>query len=117
MGFFGRIYELIFINKQFGPAEMAALFVALSVIMISIVIFYENQRPEKTIAWLLILFVFPILGFFLYLIFGHKFRKIKKFKKKKLLSIKNSKISLTGKKLIRKDQWILSKKTYPIKRN
>ena len=91
MSFFGRIYELIFINKQFGPAEMAALFVAVSVIMISIVIFYENQRPEKTIAWLLILFVFPILGFFLYLIFGHKFRKIKKFKKKKLLSIKEFK--------------------------
>ncbi|NCC81288.1 MAG: cardiolipin synthase [Clostridia bacterium] len=91
MPFFGRIYELIFINKQFGPGEVIALFIALSVIMISIVIFYENQRPEKTIAWLLILFVFPLLGFILYLIFGHKFRKIKKYKKKKLLSIKEFK--------------------------
>lgn len=91
MSFFSRIYELIFINKQFGPGEIIALFIALSVIMISIVIFYENQRPEKTIAWLLILFVFPLFGFILYLIFGHKFRKIKKYKKKKLLSIKEFK--------------------------
>lgn len=87
MSFIG-IYEMIFVNKQFGLPEMIALFIALSVIMISIVIFFENQKPEKTIAWLLILFVFPILGFLLYLVFGHKFRKIKKYKKKKILSIK-----------------------------
>lgn len=91
MSFFSRIYELIFINKQFGPGEIFALFIAISVIMISIIIFYENQRPEKTIAWLLILFVFPIFGFFLYLVFGHKFVNIKKYKKKKRLSIKEFK--------------------------
>ena len=83
MSFIG-IYEMIFVNKQFGLPEMVALFIALSVIMISIVIFFENQKPEKTIAWLLILFVFPVLGFLLYLVFGHKFRKIKKYKKKKI---------------------------------
>lgn len=85
---FVRIYERIFINKQFGLFEMVALFITVSVIMISIIIFFENRRPEKTIAWLLVLFVFPFFGFLLYLIFGHKFQKIKKFKKKKILCVK-----------------------------
>ena len=88
MDFFRKIYEMIFINQQYGPGEIFALFVAIYVLMVSVVIFYENQRPEKTIAWLLILLVFPVFGFILYLFFGHKFQKIKKFKKKKLLSIK-----------------------------
>lgn len=96
---FIKVYKMIFVTKQFGLAEMIALFIAVSVIMISIVIFFENQRPEKTIAWLLILFIFPVLGFLLYLLFGHKFWKIKKYKKKKMLSVKEFKTVLEREKV------------------
>lgn len=60
-------------------------------IFISIIVFLENDNPAKTMAWLLILVLFPFMGFLLYFFFGHKFKKIRKFKKKKRLSLVNFK--------------------------
>ncbi|MGM8366518.1 cardiolipin synthase [Virgibacillus sp. W0181] len=50
----------------------------ISIIMISnfvlafTIIFLERKNPTSTWAWLMVLFFIPILGFFLYLIFGRK---------------------------------------------
>lgn len=62
--------------------EIVTFIFTLTIIFIGIVIFFENDNPSKTIAWLLILVVFPVLGFFLYMFIGRKFRKIKRFEKK-----------------------------------
>ena len=91
MSLWEHLWEMEYFGRNFGAPELFSLFIGLSVIMISVVIFYENQRPEKTIAWLLILLVFPVFGFFLYLFFGHKFRKIRRFRKKRLLSVREFK--------------------------
>ena len=40
-------------------------------------IFYENQNPHRTMAWLLVLMAFPVMGFIFYLTFGRSFRKRK----------------------------------------
>ncbi len=52
-------------------------------IFIGILIFLENKNPSKTIAWLLVLFLVPVIGFFLYLFLGQNVRKKNIFKKKK----------------------------------
>ncbi len=52
-------------------------------IFIGILIFLENKNPSKTIAWLLVLFLLPVFGFFLYLFLGQNVRKKRIFKKKK----------------------------------
>ncbi len=63
-------------------------FFTLSVIFIGLVIFFENRNPSKTASWLLVLGVFPILGFFLYILIGQNFRKKKLVKAKKFQNIR-----------------------------
>ncbi|WZL72865.1 cardiolipin synthase [Clostridiaceae bacterium 35-E11] len=52
-------------------------------IFIAILIFMENKNPSKTIAWLLVLVLVPIVGFIFYLFIGQNVRKKKMFKKKR----------------------------------
>ncbi|PNR96704.1 cardiolipin synthase [Petrotoga sp. 9PWA.NaAc.5.4] len=47
-----------------------------AVIAITIVIL-ERKRPEKTISWLLVFAVFPLIGFGVYLFFGRNWKKKK----------------------------------------
>ncbi len=47
------------------------------VIVISFLIFMERRNPYKTIAWLVIVNVFPLLGFVFYLLLGQNLRKRK----------------------------------------
>ncbi|MHB9094766.1 MAG: cardiolipin synthase [Eubacteriales bacterium] len=47
------------------------------VIVVSFLIFLEKRNPYKTIAWLAVLNIFPILGFIIYLVFGQNLRKRK----------------------------------------
>ncbi|KDR94382.1 cardiolipin synthase [Peptoclostridium litorale DSM 5388] len=68
-------------------------FFILSAIFASILIFLENRDPSRTLAWLLVLMVFPVVGFMIYLFFGQNIKKKKIFKMQKLYSdIKASKI-------------------------
>ncbi|MFZ5966710.1 MAG: cardiolipin synthase [Bacillota bacterium] len=55
----------------------------LYTIFIAYVIFMENKNPSKTISWLLVLFLVPVIGFIFYLFLGHNFRKKNIFKKKR----------------------------------
>lgn len=47
------------------------------VIVISFLIFMERRNPYKTIAWLIVVNVFPLLGFVFYLLLGQNLRKRK----------------------------------------
>ncbi|MFD3447344.1 cardiolipin synthase [Microbacteriaceae bacterium 4G12] len=57
----------------------------LSAFFIGFVIFLENRQPSKTLTWLMVLGVFPVVGFFAYLLFGQNFRRKRMFQKKALL--------------------------------
>lgn len=46
-----------------------------------ITILAENGKPEKTIAWLLVIVFLPLIGVALYYFFGQKFKKEKYFKR------------------------------------
>ncbi|KXZ39109.1 cardiolipin synthase [Alkalithermobacter thermoalcaliphilus JW-YL-7 = DSM 7308] len=70
-------------NSFFGAL---GIIFTISVIAVSIIIFLENRDPSKTIAWLLVLILFPIIGFVIYLLFGQNIRKKKIFKTQKLLN-------------------------------
>lgn len=45
-----------------------------------VTILVENGKPEKTIAWLLVIIFLPVIGVLLYYFFGQKFKKEKYFK-------------------------------------
>jgi len=47
-------------------------------------IFFERNRPSKTISWLLVLYIQPIIGFILYILIGQNVRKKWRARKKAL---------------------------------
>lgn len=57
----------------------------ISAFFIGCVIFLENRNPSKTLTWLMVLGIFPVVGFFAYLLFGQNFRRKRMFQKKALL--------------------------------
>ncbi|TCP29740.1 cardiolipin synthetase 2 [Scopulibacillus darangshiensis] len=58
---------------------------SLTVFFIAVVIFLENRQPARTITWLLVLAVFPVVGFIFYIAFGQSLRKRRLFRKKAFL--------------------------------
>lgn len=52
--------------------------------MLAVLLVLENRNPSKTLAWLLVLALFPIGGFVIYLIFGQKYRKHKRLQSRSL---------------------------------
>lgn len=55
---------------------------SISALFIGFFIFLENRNPTGTITWMIVLAVFPIVGFMFYLLFGRSYRKKKRFEKK-----------------------------------
>ncbi|GAB5555885.1 MAG: cardiolipin synthase [Schleiferiaceae bacterium] len=60
-----------------GTYYVIAILVALGILL-------ENRNPPKTIAYLLMLFLFPFAGLIVYVLFGQNFRKRKLFSRKGL---------------------------------
>ncbi|PKM81157.1 MAG: cardiolipin synthase [Firmicutes bacterium HGW-Firmicutes-14] len=50
---------------------------SILIVVVGFMIFMEKKNPYKTIAWLAVLNVFPILGFLIYLMVGQNLRKRK----------------------------------------
>ena len=75
--------------------QYGSILFTLSVIFIGFIIFMENRHPTQTLAWLIVLGAFPVVGFFFYLLFGRNFRKEKMFKKKYFLD-KQKYMEVTG---------------------
>lgn len=61
------------------------LLVRVNVLWIGLVIFLENKNPSRTVAWLVVLALLPLLGFFIYILFGRSYAKKRKAKIKYLV--------------------------------
>lgn len=60
-----------------------SILISISALFIGFFIFLENRNPRGTIAWMVVLAVFPIFGFIFYLLFGQNYRRERKrFEKK-----------------------------------
>ena len=47
-----------------------------------IVVLLENKHPVRTTAWILVLVFLPLIGLFLYFLFGRSFQRQRKISKK-----------------------------------
>ncbi|WP_202962857.1 cardiolipin synthase [Tumebacillus flagellatus] len=61
------------------------LMAVVVLLLVGTVIFLENRNPEKTVAWMIVLIVLPVVGFMLYLVFGRNARKSKLFHHKHII--------------------------------
>ncbi|WXR60746.1 cardiolipin synthase [Peptostreptococcaceae bacterium AGR-M142] len=62
---------------------MVFVLIILSTIFVTIIVLLENRDPSKTLVWLLVLILFPVVGFIFYLFLGQNVKKHKIFKTKK----------------------------------
>lgn len=71
-----RIYKLYKKGDDFIIIlTFLLLLTLLQVLLIGTVVLLENRDPGKTIAWLFILSLLPVLGFVIYVLFGWKIRR------------------------------------------
>jgi cardiolipin synthase A/B len=57
---------------------------SISIVLVGSVIVLENRNPAKTVAWLVILTIFPIVGFIFYIFVGRNVRKRRRYKHKSI---------------------------------
>lgn len=71
-------------ERYFERWIVAALNVGftITIVLLAVFIFLENRNPSKTIAWLIVLAIFPYVGFAFFLIFGQSYRKRRLFRKR-----------------------------------
>ena len=61
----------------------------INILLAVVIIFVERKDVNTTLTWLMVLLLLPVLGFFLYLLFGQNLSRHKIFKlKKKFLNTK-----------------------------
>lgn len=66
--------ELVLWIGSHAGATIAILF-TINLVLIAVVILFENREPERSLSWLLVLFTFPVIGFILYIFFGHNWHR------------------------------------------
>jgi cardiolipin synthase A/B len=59
---------------------------AFTIVIVIALIILENKSPEKTVSWILILILLPLVGVVFYFFFGQDYRKKKIFSRKGLKS-------------------------------
>lgn len=72
---------------------LSILIYAINFILILSVIFIEHKKPAESLLWVLLLIIFPVLGFVLYMAFGFSFRyKMMMLTKKRRIECGNRKL-------------------------
>ena len=59
----------------------------LTIIFICLMIVVENRSPVKTLSWITVVLLVPVIGFIFYVFFGQNYRKEKIFTRKSARSI------------------------------
>lgn len=72
-------FNLFYITEE----VLSILIVIVNIILSFIVIFMERKQPSTVYAWLLFIWVFPVIGFIFYILFSQKFssNRVYRFRK------------------------------------
>ena len=70
----------LFVSLAFGIMDFFVIL--FNIVTAIVIIFLERRKPTTALAWLMILFFIPLLGFILYLFFGRHLYKDYVFQKK-----------------------------------
>ena len=84
--YFGIFERIDFGGVRFLQYLFTILF-SMTIMATIVLIVLENGRPTKTIAWILIMVLVPLIGFLLYLFFGRNYRRNKIYSGKGLLDL------------------------------
>lgn len=78
------------------------IFIVISLISVIVALISENRHPVRTLAWILILCMLPVLGLILYLVFGTEKKHKRLISEEKLKALKEQ-VSIANKEYICKE--------------
>ena len=67
-----------------GWQGIVVILYLISIIFVCLMIVFENRSPIKTLSWVLVILLIPVLGIILYVFFGQNYRKQKIFSRKNI---------------------------------
>jgi cardiolipin synthase A/B len=76
-----------FISGFFGIQGIVIGLYLLTIIFVCLMIVFENRSPVKTLSWVMVVLLVPIIGIIFYIFFGQNYRKQKIFSKKSVLDL------------------------------
>lgn len=82
------------------------IFPYINILLAIIIIFIEKRNVNTTLAWLMVLFFIPILGFILYIIIGQNLSK------RKIFTFKTEEEKTLKKYMLKNKKFVESSKTY-----
>lgn len=89
----------------------------LTVVGVVFNVILENRNPVRTLAWILVLIMVPLIGVIFYLYFGVNYRKIKMFSRKGLGDMKWLQyMSEDQKQLIKKSEFLQRRETIEVRK-
>ncbi len=68
----------------YAHSPLTAFIVVVNIILTIVVIFLERKQPSSTYAWLLFVWVVPVIGFLCYILFSQKFSSNRVYKMQKI---------------------------------
>jgi len=78
------LLDIILYGKMNFVSGVSVMF-SITAIGVAFIIFLENRNPARTLTWIVALAIFPVFGFFFYLLFGQSYRKKRIYKKKSII--------------------------------
>lgn len=94
---------------------IALYFLTVASVVFNVIL--ENRNPVRTLAWIVVLVMLPLVGFLFYLYFGVNYRKIKMFSMKGLGDMKWLQyMSEDQKQLIKKSEFLKRRETSEVKK-
>jgi cardiolipin synthase len=77
------------INRFFNIQTILLILYVITAFFVCLMIVFEKRSPVKTLSWVLVLLLVPVLGIIIYIFFGQNFRKQKIFSKKSILDMEH----------------------------
>ena len=75
------MYLLLTLNIPRVQLILSGLYL-LTILFVCLMIIFENRAPMKTLSWVLVILLIPVIGILLYIFFGQNYRKKKIFSRK-----------------------------------
>jgi cardiolipin synthase len=79
----------IFNTGLTGIQSIIILFYIVTILFVCLMIVFQNRAPVKTLSWVLVILLVPVIGIIFYIFFGQNFRKQKIFSKKSILDMEH----------------------------
>jgi len=73
----------------FSIQVILSILYVITIIVVCLVIIFENRAPVKTLSWVMVISLIPVAGIILYFFFGQNYRKKKIFSRKGLIDSEN----------------------------